>query len=554
MKTKLKITVTLICLIMAVTLLVSCSFFKEGNELTLEGIFGMAKDAGYEGTVDDFVAEFKGEDGRGLESVSLNDENHLIVVLSDGASIDCGVITLNGGTDGKDGSVVTVGADGNWYIDGVDTGVSARAEKGEKGDTGPKGEDGKDGAVWLNGSGVPSERLGSDGDMYLDTLECDIYNKVEGVWVRVADFSNAALGYAGGITSDAVADALFSSVMIQGSFDDRVSESSGSGVIYRLDKAAGDAYIITNYHVVYRPTGGIIYPYIYASLFGYEKSLIECEYIGGSFAEDIAVIKISASDKIKGNDYIKAAELASSASVNVSDEVIVSGNAQGMGISATHGRVSVNIESMTMKGADNVSGITLQCLRIDAPVNHGNSGGGLYNKDGKLVGIINAKMDNTSTGSVDNIGFAIPIDIARAVADNIIETCSPSAASLLRLRIGVLLSVVPDGASYDPATGRIERADKISVYYVRSAPEGLEPALDRDDIITGIKVGDKEYSITRYYQLVAAIYDIRVGDTVEIHFTRGGVSNFVSFTAPSTQFAANYDNAVNYDGKLCNVI
>ncbi len=555
MKTKLKVIISLVTLLLTLVLLTSC-FGPE--ELTVEAVYAMAQESGYTGTLEDFIKEFKGETGTGLQSATVNEENHLVITLTDGTVLDCGQLTVvNGkdgaagadgapGQDGKNGSVVTLGANGNWFIDGVDTGVSSKGaagEKGQKGDTGlngKDGKDGKDGSAWISGSGAPSSLEGKDGDIYLDTATYDVYQKTSGTWSIIANFSSAAGG--GGNTSftpEGIARAVFSSVMLRVQSADGRFGASGSGIIYQLDKESGTAYIITNHHVVYNPNNASICESIKAYIYGYQyNELVDtgmsCEYIGGALNEDVAVLRITGAEILRSSNAC-AAELESSKSVSVSDEVIVVGNAQGLGISATHGRVSVNVEDIGMLGSDNETAITVQCLRIDAPVNHGNSGGGLYNKDGRLIGLINAKMENMTTGgSVDNIGFAIPVDKAVAIAENIMYFCEgTSDVSPKTFYPGAIALAVPNGASVNPITGKLELHENLAVYYVDSAYAGK---LAQNDVILKVTIGSKEYTINRSYELNTCFYLARPGDVVKITVSRGGGETVVTLNTTASNF------------------
>ena len=202
--------------------------------------------------------------------------------------------------------------------------------------------------------------------------------------------------------------------------------SAGSGVIYKLDKENGDAYIITNYHVVFNgnSTTGIS-DRIYVYLYGMEMMnsdgntyAIPAAYVGGSMNYDIAVLKITGSEILKNSNAVEAT-VANSDEVSILDTAIAIGNPGAAGLSATSGCINVDSEEITV-GFDTASGtvsVTLRVMRTDAAVNSGNSGGGLFNEKGELIGIVNAK---DADDSVDNIGYAIPSNIARAIADNAI--------------------------------------------------------------------------------------------------------------------------------------
>ena len=155
---------------------------------------------------------------------------------------------------------------------------------------------------------------------------------------------------------------------------------AGSGVIYDPN-----GYIVTNYHVANDTCKTITVQL-------YDGSVYEGQYIYGDELADISVIKINKT----GCDY---AVFGDSSRMTYGDAVVAIGNPLGYGLSVTTGVVSRPTESVTF---DNT---TMTLLRTDAAVNSGNSGGGLFNLNGELIGIVNAKI---AANTVDNVGYAIP--------------------------------------------------------------------------------------------------------------------------------------------------
>lgn len=157
-----------------------------------------------------------GKDGVGISSITINEQGELIVVLTDSsAEKNLGVIV---GKDGKDGPVWLTGSGipdsargnvGDLYLDTLTCDIYQKTEdgwgsaianikgatgaqgeqglKGEKGDAGEAGQDGQDGATWLTGTTAPEPNRGKDGDFYFDSVTNDIYNKVDGVWQKIAN-------------------------------------------------------------------------------------------------------------------------------------------------------------------------------------------------------------------------------------------------------------------------------------------------------------------------------------------------------------------------------
>ena len=244
--------------------------------------------------------------------------------------------------------------------------------------------------------------------------------------------------------------------------------SAGSGVIYKLDKEKGDAYVITNYHVVYNAKStkadGIsrdinLYLYGMESLAEGEVSYaIPATYVGGSMNYDIAVLKVTASKTLMESNA-RAADIADSDDVTILDTAIAIGNPGGGGLSATVGTVNVDSENIAIgfETGDGAIAVSLRVMRTDAAVNSGNSGGGLFNDSGELIGIVNAKSSSTE---VDNIGYAIPSNVAKAIADNAIHY---SDGTIKRCMLGITVGVKKYSTDYDLETGKIRRLEEVVV-------------------------------------------------------------------------------------------
>ncbi len=307
--------------------------------------------------------------------------------------------------------------------------------------------------------------------------------------------------------------------------------ASGSGVIYKLDKAEGDAFIITNYHVVYDASSNTkngISEDIKVCLYGaeFDETAIEATYVGGSLYYDIAVLRIEDSEILK-NSSATAIEISDSDKVTVGEEAIAIGNAQGYGISASLGIVSVDSEYITMTAADGKTSVSFRVMRIDTAVNSGNSGGGLYDGSGKLIGIVNAKIVEDG---VENIGYAIPSNVAVSIADNIIDYCyQKDTERVQRAMLGIKVSTTDSKATYDSQTGRYEIKETVAVYEIsdNSLSEGV---MEIGDLLLSVTVNGKTSEITRQHHVIDMMLDVRVGDVVTFNISRNGEIKTVSIT------------------------
>ena len=303
------------------------------------------------------------------------------------------------------------------------------------------------------------------------------------------------------------------------------SLSSGAGVFYSIDKTTGNAYIITNYHVVYdnesNTLDGIsnnIVCYTYGQMVGISTPLT-CTYIGGSMEYDLAVLKIEANEQLKTDDSTPIS-FADSNKITVGETIIAVGNPESDGISATTGVVCVDSEHISMTSSDNTSIISHRVMRIDAPINSGNSGGGVFNADGELVGIANVKMvDN----SVDNIAYAIPANIVKYISEAIIHQCDGTTTrTIKKATIGIEVKIIESSSYYNGQKSEIVNTLILSKITSGSLADGV---LTQNSTLNKIVITDNsnpltpiqtEYNITRLFH-IEAILQTKPGDTVTFY-------------------------------------
>ena len=378
--------------------------------------------------------------------------------------------------------------------------------------------------------GVASSAINENGELILTYTDGSTQNL--GVVVG-KDGSNGANGTTTVITTgDAhtvnVSNALRSSVSVFCTFVQEGRRggsypyySAGSGVIYQLDKERGDAFIITNFHVVYdddsRQENGIaetISVYLYGS--EYSGLELEATYVGGSMYYDIAVLRVEGSEVLKQSDAL-AVSVADSDAVQVGSTAIAIGNAEGSGISVTSGVVSVDSEYITMTASDGVTEVDYRVMRVDTAVNSGNSGGGLFDSQGQLIGIVNAK---TVEDGVENIGYALPSSVVVGVAENIIDYCyGTECESVMRAMMGITVTTTDSRAVYDAETGLVNIVETVAVYEVSQGQLGQ--VFQPEDVLLSITIGGQTTDITRQYQLIDRMLSARVGDTVTFTVLRG---------------------------------
>jgi len=337
---------------------------------------------------------------------------------------------------------------------------------------------------------------------------------------------------------EAISKASLSTVSIISGFyygTTLVGESAGSGVIIQLDKQNGDAYIITNYHVVYFSVNGVNYGIcndIQVYLYGMEYTdyQIEAQYVGGSMTNDIAVLKIDNSAVLKQSNAIQAT--INTEHVRVGQPVATVGNPAGSGISSTQGIISVDSEYIPITLADEKTLREFRVMRVDAAINGGNSGGGLFDAKGNLIGIVNAKIVSEE---IENIGFAIPIVVGYGIAQNIILQDNGANTGNINAKVcvhGVTTAIKESKAVYDPEKKVTKIVETVEVESVNI--NGLAYGkLYAGDKLLSIEVNGTEKALDRQYLFEDWLYYFESGDTIKITVLRDGVTKEVSFTVTS---------------------
>lgn len=312
------------------------------------------------------------------------------------------------------------------------------------------------------------------------------------------------------------------------------AQSAGSGVIYQLE-SDGSAYIITNHHVVYENDSsddGKISNDINVYLYGMEGSAyaIPATYVGGSLNYDIAVLKVTANDVLKSaveKGVATAVEFADSSSIRPGQTSIAIGNPEAEGISVTCGIVSVDSEYIDMTAVDNRTKISLRVIRTDTAVNSGNSGGGLFDDSGKLIGIVNAKSGDND---VENIAYAIPCNVAKAIADNIIYySATRNTKCVMRVLLNINIQTSGLSTEIDSETGFINKIEQVQIASV-SNNSIVKGKLKEGDVVNSVTIDGVTTQITRQYQFIDVLLNARVGNDVTIEFTRNGTKQNTTVT------------------------
>lgn len=324
---------------------------------------------------------------------------------------------------------------------------------------------------------------------------------------------------------------LMSSVSIIAGTRANSGVSAGSGVFFRLDKERGDAYVITNFHVTYDESRRVFFDEIRAYLYGGEIQRspaletqdmgMPAECIGGSSVNDIAVLRLSGNPILR-ESFAESVAVGDSSSIRVHDPCTAVGNTEGDGISVTDGIVSVKSENILMPSILTSDTVSRRVIRMSAPVSPGNSGGGLFDSSGAMIGVVSAKMTRENA---DNIGYAIPSEVAVGVAENIISQyeSDPSGAPHLFARpyVGVTVNVRSSKAELDSTGMPFIRED---IVVNRVEPTGLcSGVLRKGDLFVSVAVNaGPERPVVGLHSLSDAVMFAKVGDTVRFDILRDG--------------------------------
>ena len=302
-------------------------------------------------------------------------------------------------------------------------------------------------------------------------------------------------------------------------------EGAGTGVI--VGENDTELLIATNYHVV-EGANSLSVGFI-------DETSVEAEIKGTDVNNDLAVVAVKLSDIPDDTmNQIKIATIGDSDELQLGDQVVAIGNALGYGQSVTSGYVSALDRDLTLEDANGTTITSTGLIQTDAAINSGNSGGALLNMRGELVGINEAKSSSSSSGaSVDNIGFAIPINKAQ---DSLQEMMNQETRE----------RVDESEASYIGIQGQ-DVSTQISELY--GIPSGVviaevvqgSPAdkagLERGDILTALD----GRNITSMTQLQDVLQYYAAGETVDLTIQRSGENGYeeqtLSITLGSAQDA-----------------
>ena len=279
--------------------------------------------------------------------------------------------------------------------------------------------------------------------------------------------------------------------------------AAGSGFVL-----TSDGYIVTNYHVVEDAND--------IKVTTYDDKTYDATLVGYDESNDIAVLKIDAND-------LTPVVLGDSDQMNVGDDVVAIGNPLGeLTFSLTSGSVSALNRKIT------INNTAMNLIQTDTAINSGNSGGALFNSHGEVIGITNAKYSSSgssSSASIENIGFAIPINSVSDIITSIINN-----GYIEKPYIGISCYTL----SNDYRNTSTGSASGVVVQDIENGGPAEEAGIKSGDVITEVD-GEKIASTS---DLTSQLAGHKEGDVVTLSVYRGGEALKIEVTLGVRQQAA----------------
>lgn len=260
------------------------------------------------------------------------------------------------------------------------------------------------------------------------------------------------------------------------------STSAGSGVIF-----SSDGYIVTNYHVI----EGLVDEET-LEVKAYNGQTYGAKVVGYDSKTDLAVLKIEAND-------LPYASFADSSQLMLGEDVIAIGNPLGLGVSCSNGIVSALEKEIY------INNVYMTVIQTNAAVNAGNSGGGLFDINGNLIGIVNAKKSaGMSSTSVEGMGYAIPANTVTRIINELITN------GYVKDRATIGIKVATNSSYYS--------TDGVLVTEVIEGGSAEKAGLQANDVIVSID----DTKVSSYADLSKALDSKSIGQTVNIEVLRDG--------------------------------
>ena len=266
---------------------------------------------------------------------------------------------------------------------------------------------------------------------------------------------------------------------------------TGSGVVI-----AEGGYILTNYHVI---EGGMSYEILMPS-----GEKVDAWVVGSDSSTDLAVLKVD-----EGADQLIPVTVGTTEELKVGSTVVAIGNPGGEDLANTVTQGIVSALERTSVTSSNTSR-RIEYIQHDAAINSGNSGGGLFNYKGELVGINTLKYAGSAYSSIsfEGLGFAIPIDTAHDIATQLIEN-----GKVIRPGLGVSVTDFTDGPD-EPLPNNPPKS--VAIMSINEGGAAEKAGLKQYDFIYSVD-GER---VTSMLDLTGILDQHEAGDVVEVTVIR----------------------------------
>lgn len=303
------------------------------------------------------------------------------------------------------------------------------------------------------------------------------------------------------------------------------STSAGSGVIVGAADTDGDGAddeysVITNHHVVDGCVRFSVNVLFIAGDGTETHKTYDADLIGGSPKRDIAVLRIRTE-----NEALTVAEFANSDSVRVGTDVVAIGNPLGLlGGTVTKGIVSATAREVQVS---DIGVMTL--MQTDTAINSGNSGGGLFDTDGRIVGIVNSGYDSYNGHAVEGLNFAIPANDALSTFTALLETYEETDGGAISYGYVAgdteLELAIASGELYDSSA-----ATSHSTYVLAQASSTAGPFYAdwgaNVQVVTGVSLNGNVTAVSTLSDLTAVLSRTSAGDELTVTTKRREVGGF----------------------------
>ena len=392
-----------------------------------------------------------------------------------------------------------------------------------QGDDGKDGKDGKNGENGANGANGTNGKDAENLNLYDLYVTAKNNNEFDGDFMDfLAEFVTDSS------IAQAVANENLLSVYTIYSYENLTSTSpdkKGSAVLYSYTDTG--AFVVTNAHVT-NSSSTENYEHFTLGIYGQNSTKrIPATFVGSSKTYDLAVVYVADKTPLV-NAGAKPVTIAEKPAV-AGTGVIAIGNTKGAGIAVSKGIVSVESENWDISLFSGEDTLSYRVLRHDAFIASGNSGGGLFDYSGNLVGITNG-----GSTEAESINFALPASSVKNVVENIIFNCyEKENKKIIKCVLGIEISIIDTTTTLIDGIAKVVDTLKITDIVDGKAVSKAstitpENALEIGDVLKSIIINQKEYVLNRNHDLDEALLIPKENDTIVLNFVKDGETEITS--------------------------